>query len=147
MCLDAPGSYFVRSSSYCCFRSLSGVDSRGKGPLLHLEAPGSVWPPPQSGPSRVLGESATELEAPLLAPSAPLMQFDTADDRLLDDFSTEVWWSGEKRLADRFCRVGILCHSPSSVLCNVGPLVEEVSTFGSTNISLLVCECLWYGAI
>lgn len=70
--------------------SRKGVDSRAKGPLLHLETPGSVWPPPQSGPSRALGDGAGELEAPLLAPSGPPMQFDAADDCFLDDVSTEV---------------------------------------------------------
>lgn len=66
-----------------------GIDTRGKGPLLHLETPSGVWPPPRNG--AVLDDDATALETPLLAPSAlPLHLAATSDDCLLDEFNTEV---------------------------------------------------------
>lgn len=67
---------------------LAVVDTRGKGPLLNLESPASVWPPPRSG--RV-GTPSSELEAPLITPSKFPADLDyAADDCLLDDINTQV---------------------------------------------------------
>ena len=73
------------------FGCRSGVDTRSKGPLLHLEsaaAAGSVngvWPPPQSGRGSAPGSDTMNLEAPLLAPSAPpMLVASDSDDCFLD---------------------------------------------------------------
>lgn len=69
-------------------RCLAVVDTRGKGPLLNLENPASVWPPPRSGRD---GTPSSELEAPLLTPSKfPADLEYAADDCLLDDINTQV---------------------------------------------------------
>lgn len=70
---------------------LTGVDSRGKRPLLRLDSPGSVWPPPARISGSPLDGDETELEAPLLTPSAPSLHCATESDAcFLDDVTTEV---------------------------------------------------------
>lgn len=66
---------------------VAGVDTRGKGPLLNLEAPGSVWPPPRSGRVGL----PTDGEDPLLRPFLlPEDLDDISDDCFLDHVDTQV---------------------------------------------------------
>lgn len=78
------------------FGSHTGVDARSKGPLLSIETPSIVWPPPRRGHGSALDSSARELEAPLLnppTPSLPLATSSAADDCFLDEIDTQVGWS------------------------------------------------------
>lgn len=71
-----------------CRNRVKAVDTHGKGPLLNLEGPASVWPPPRSGRD---GGSSAELEAPLLNPSKYPADLDSvSDDCFLDDINTQV---------------------------------------------------------
>eukprot|EP00903_Cladosiphon_okamuranus_P007874 g7611.t1 len=69
------------------YREISSDDTRSKTPLLNLESPASVWPPPRSGRD---GPPSAELEAPLLNPSKYPADLDSvSDDCFLDDVNTQ----------------------------------------------------------
>eukprot|EP00752_Nemacystus_decipiens_P016510 g14758.t1 len=68
-------------------KEITSEDTRGKTPLLNLESPAGVWPPPRSGRDAPL---SAELGAPLLNPAKYPADLDSvSDDCLLDDINLQ----------------------------------------------------------
>lgn len=88
--LTTAKSAIISNKSLAFGTVVEGTDTRGKAPLLDLESPASVWPPPRSGRD---GAASAELEAPLLNPSKYPADLDSvSDDCFLDDINTQVGW-------------------------------------------------------